>query len=234
MEELEGQGIVKKPRGKRVGFTGPELLQLASATVDVNPWSAGYGGKTKAWEEIASRVRSNNNKFCKLNRLTNMYKRKMEALLAWHKDGPDSSGGVIEKEIIDRKDVRISIAALLDKAGHMRKVAAEQTEENREKAQMIQEENKEGGDSIRSNAMGTMKHSRPSSDEFEKENVSPDGSGPKVKCLRHSGSTAAGRLGDIKSLMEEDIDQHHQQHEATQQETVAFHSKLLDLFEQKL
>ncbi|KIJ22601.1 hypothetical protein M422DRAFT_276941 [Sphaerobolus stellatus SS14] len=142
----------------------------------------------------------------------------MEALLAWHKGNLDSSGGVIEKEIIDRKDVQISVAALLNKAGHMRKVAAEQTEENREKAWMIQKENK----------------IRPSSDESEKENVSPNGSGPKVKRLCHSRSTAAGRLGDIKSLMEENIDQRRQQHEATQQETVAFHSKLLDLFEQKL
>ncbi|KIJ23057.1 hypothetical protein M422DRAFT_276442 [Sphaerobolus stellatus SS14] len=227
-EGSEGETNIKK----RMPFTGPELLQLAIAVVDVNPWLAGYGEKTKKWNEVASRVRNHSAKFRRLNRQTDTYKRKMDALIQWHKNGPDGASTIVEKEAMSGTDVRISIGALLDKAGTLRDNAAMVNEENKEKARALQDENKAAGESIRRNAMKKMKR-RHESEESEKENISSDSPlNLQVKHVRRSDSN--GRLDDIKGLMVQDMQQRREDNMKMMQETETFHSRLLDLFERKL
>ncbi|KIJ33509.1 hypothetical protein M422DRAFT_52356 [Sphaerobolus stellatus SS14] len=197
--------VLNSPKRGSTKFTSPELLQLTSAAIEVNPWAAGYGEKTKAWKEVADRVQSHNSAFRNLNRLADTYKRKMELLLVWHDDGPKGPNCSIEKDVERGRDVRITISALLDKACNMRDEAAGMSEEKKKKAKEIQNENKVGGESIRRNAMNTMKKHRASQDESDKENRPLEGHS-QAKRPRRSGTPNASQL-DVKTLMVEDIEE---------------------------
>jgi hypothetical protein len=69
---------------EKKSFTGPELLQLVTAAVEVNPWNQPYGKGTKAWMTVAEMVKDHCRSFRALNRTCDTYKRKCEALLKWH------------------------------------------------------------------------------------------------------------------------------------------------------
>ena len=83
-DHLQPSSQTKAGPKKREKFNGQELVALASAACEVDPWGAGYGQKAKAWEEVARRIRKHHPRLARLNRLTDTYKAKMKALLIWH------------------------------------------------------------------------------------------------------------------------------------------------------
>jgi len=196
----------KKSKRLRNAFSGPELLQLAIASADTNPWGAPHGEKGKRWETVASLVRGHTPEFKKLNRSTNTYKSKCEALISWHTEEEDHSAStaIIDQEIIKGRDVRISIGAVLDKAATARVLAAAQSEEAKENSRILQQENNEGGASIRTNAMKTLarRHSSLDHDGSDKENDSPATS-HRSKCRKRFHSQSFGRIEELLVKQEE-------------------------------
>ncbi|KIJ47060.1 hypothetical protein M422DRAFT_249376 [Sphaerobolus stellatus SS14] len=164
--------IVKKPRQV---FTGPELLALVTAVVNIDPWNAPYGEKGKRWEQVTERVKNSSKKFEKLNRSANTYHSKVEALLEWHSEAEGHSAGtaLIDQEIKHGGDVTISIGALLDKVSSARLLAAQRSDEAKTEARLIEQENNAGGASIRENAMKTLARQCSDHDNSDKENSSP-------------------------------------------------------------
>ncbi|KAJ7240707.1 hypothetical protein C8J57DRAFT_1370527 [Mycena rebaudengoi] len=108
-------------------YSGDDLIAIARAVVDVNPYIAPYGKKGLAWQEIAETLRNQRNFHHKSINATTV-QHKADALLSYKKD-PQGNAKNLAKVIGDGKSASITIAALLGRMETQHDEAKDKTDE---------------------------------------------------------------------------------------------------------
>ncbi|OJT07725.1 hypothetical protein TRAPUB_10951, partial [Trametes pubescens] len=166
--EEEPQMIrLRKPR---MTYSSAEHEALVRVAVDVNPWGAPYRQKGKAWQTVLETLQKQQ-KF--LGASVGTIRNKMDAMIAWQADNNCAQGRIVNNLSDSTKH---ALAALLDRASELKAMAEHATEEEKAKAQKKAEDDRIGGEAIRSASLATFRKRKRGEDtdtESDTENRPP-------------------------------------------------------------
>ncbi|KAJ7839282.1 hypothetical protein B0H13DRAFT_2677249 [Mycena leptocephala] len=160
--------------GKSV-YTGDDLIAIARASVDINPWIAPHGRKGPAWD-AALALLVNQKGFRHPNMTASTLQHKAEAMVSFKKD-PHGKNKNLANVIGDGTSAAITIAALLERMETQYDEAKDKTDDAKAILKKKNDTDREGGEAIRQASMRAMRRKRspsPDSDDEDKTETEPE------------------------------------------------------------
>ncbi|EIW54606.1 uncharacterized protein TRAVEDRAFT_50743 [Trametes versicolor FP-101664 SS1] len=184
-EEEPQKTCLRKPR---MTYSSADHEALVRVAIDVNPWGAAYRQKGKAWQTILETLQKQQ-KF--LGASVGTIRNKMDAMIAWQADNNCAQGRIIN----DLSDsTKHALAALLDRASELKAMAEHATEEEKAKAQKKAEDDRIGGEAIRSASLATFRKRKRGEDtesESDAENRPPAQPPKRGRLAKSASSTTS-------------------------------------------
>ncbi|KAJ7740415.1 hypothetical protein B0H14DRAFT_2638084 [Mycena olivaceomarginata] len=136
---------------------------IAHAVIDANPWLAPHGQKGQIWQQIVDTLSAQNFRHKTISAASMQH--KAEALVSYKKD-PDGKHKNLSNVIGEGTSASIIIGALLECLEMQFDAAKDKSDDTKAKLKKKNDEDREGGESIRQASMRThCKHARsPASD----------------------------------------------------------------------
>ncbi|KAJ7934984.1 hypothetical protein B0H13DRAFT_1854693 [Mycena leptocephala] len=138
-------------------YNGDDLISIARAVVDVNPFIAPYGKNGIAWQEVVDKLVDQNFRHKAVNAVT--VQHKAEALTSYEKD-PLGKHKNLANVIGDGKSASITIGALLERLETQYDESKDKSDDAKAKLKSKQDADREGGEAIRRASMQTLRHKR--------------------------------------------------------------------------
>ncbi|KAJ7157812.1 hypothetical protein C8R46DRAFT_1040075 [Mycena filopes] len=171
-ENTGGQGDAST--SKRM--TGEDLIKVARAAIDVNPFLAPHGQKGSAWERVAIKLAEEGFRHTSISAAS--VQHKAEALISYKKN-PNGKHKNLANVIGEGTSSSITIGALLERLETAHDTAKGKSDEAKAKLKKKHDEDQEGGEAIRQASMCTLRkraRSPDSDDNTDQETDSPSSS----------------------------------------------------------
>ncbi|KAJ3830923.1 hypothetical protein F5878DRAFT_648105, partial [Lentinula raphanica] len=153
----ENEGIKEPSKTKkRQQWTGSDLIALARAVLEKEPYVQPHGKKGKVWSEIKDILVAEKSVTSDTN--ATAVQHKAESLVSYWKNPKSSDKGIktIAKVFDKRPGYKITIAALMDGVESQWDRGKSESKVVKEKNQKKKDEDTEGGEAIRRASLQTM------------------------------------------------------------------------------
>ncbi|KAJ3780581.1 hypothetical protein GGU10DRAFT_337053 [Lentinula aff. detonsa] len=153
----ENEGIKNTTKTKkRQSWTGADLIALARAVLEKEPFVQPHRKKGKVWDDIKEILVAE--KSITANTHATAVQHKAESLVSYWKNPKSTDGRIksIAKIFKDRPAYKITIAALMDGIDNQWDRGRNESEAVKEKNQKKKDEDTEGGEAIRHASLRTM------------------------------------------------------------------------------
>ncbi|KAJ3755708.1 hypothetical protein EV360DRAFT_85665 [Lentinula raphanica] len=206
----ENEGIKEPSKTKkRQQWTGSDLIALARAVLEKEPYVQPHGKKGKVWSEIKDILVAEKSVTSDTN--ATAVQHKAESLVSYWKNPKSSDKGIktIAKVFDKRPGYKITIAALMDGVESQWDRGKSESEVVKEKNQKKKDEDTEGGEAIRRASLQTMGLRNTQVDQTEdKTDTESDNNSESLSHKRKFDSVS------VASLNEDDNDDD-KEHETT-------------------
>ncbi|KAJ6533471.1 hypothetical protein B0H10DRAFT_2247163 [Mycena sp. CBHHK59/15] len=140
-ENVGGEGDTgTKPKG---GFTGEDLIMIARAVIDANPFVAPHGQKGQVWQQVVDALWAQEFRHTTISAAS--VQHKAEALISYKKD-PDGKHKNLSNIIGEGTSASITIGALLERLETNFDAAKDKSEDAKAKLKKKNDEDRKGGD----------------------------------------------------------------------------------------
>ncbi|KAJ7903816.1 hypothetical protein B0H14DRAFT_3421991 [Mycena olivaceomarginata] len=165
--------------GGKSGLTGDDLISIARACVDVNPFLAPYGKKGAAWEEGVTLAKKQKG-FRHPKMTATAFQNRCEALVSFKKD-PHGKNKKLASLIGDGTSAAITIGALLERMELQYDQSKDKSDDAKAALKQKNDADRAGGEAIRQASMRAMRRKRSPSPESDASNATEpdvDGTAP--------------------------------------------------------
>ncbi|KAK6971427.1 hypothetical protein R3P38DRAFT_3242393 [Favolaschia claudopus] len=168
--------------GNKKTFTGDDLIMIARAAIDVNPFIAPHGQKGSAWQQVVDNLEAQNFRHKTISAAS--IQHKVEAMISFKKN-PNGKHKNLANVIGEGTSASITIGALLERLETNFDAAKDKSDEAKAKLKKKNDEDRDGGEAIRQASMGGLrKRARsPASDDDTDHDVGTPRSRPADSSL---------------------------------------------------
>ncbi|KAJ7442125.1 hypothetical protein FB451DRAFT_114546 [Mycena latifolia] len=135
-------------------FTGEDLITIGRVVIDLNPWLAPHGQKAHVWQEAVNVLTQRGFRHATISAAS--VQHKAEALVAYKKD-PTGKHKNLNNIIGEGTSASITIGALLERLETQFDAAKDKSDDAKAKLRKKNDEDREGGESIRQASMKTLR-----------------------------------------------------------------------------
>ncbi|KAJ6493878.1 hypothetical protein DFH09DRAFT_1104342 [Mycena vulgaris] len=153
-KENKGQDDSTTSKAGKPGFSGEDLIMIARVVVDKDPFLAPHGQKGAAWQEVVDILTELKFRHASISAAS--IQHKAEALVSYKKD-PTGKYKNLTNVIREGTSASITIGALLERLETQFDAAKDKTDDAKAKLQKKNDEDREGGESIRRASMQTLR-----------------------------------------------------------------------------